>query len=98
MSLDKYAKAAGETKRYAIDYSNWLDTGEILTNIQFAVTPVTAPPLVANSPAYEAGALAVQYFVSGGLDGKTYEVLVTVTTSSGQIKEDVVVFSVREPG
>lgn len=98
MPLSKYVKAEGERKRYSIDYSDWLDTGETLDAVAFAVlSPVTVPPLVVDDVMVEPSATGVQYYVSGGLDGKTYEVQATASTSGGQEKVDTVLFTVREP-
>jgi len=98
MALAKYVKATGEVKRYSIDYSNWLDTGEVLSSVLFLVLNNTlANPLVVSGVAVIAGNTSVQFMVSGGVDGVTYEVLATANTVGGQVKEDSVLFAVREP-
>lgn len=96
MPLVKYSKSPGETKRYAVDYDDWLDTGEQLTNITFEITPITVPPLTIASEVFEAGNRAVQFFVSGGVDHQTYRVLLTVETTGGQIKEVELLYAVGE--
>lgn len=98
MALARYVKAAGETKRYSIDYADWLDTGEVLTNVAFSVLNNTVvTPLVVGSLAFEPGNLAIQFLVSGGVDGIAYEVIATATTTGAQIKKDALVYTVREP-
>lgn len=98
MPLTKYVKAAYERKRYSIDYSEWLDTGETITNVKFEVleNSVTTP-LVVDYVAIEPDNTGVQYYVSGGVDGTQYEVRATVTTSGTQIKIDDLLFNIREP-
>ncbi len=97
MPLTKYVKAAGERKRYSIDYSEWLDVGEVLTDVQFAIPTNTTTPLVVDDVMIEPDPTGVQYYVSGGVDSTNYEVVVTATTSGAQVKEDTILFTVREP-
>lgn len=98
MPLKKYVKAASERKRYSITYHEWLDTGELLSNVVFTV-PVNNPttPLVVDDVAISPDGLYVQYYVSGGADGEQYEVVATATTTGAQIKVDELLFVVREP-
>ncbi|MGE0677763.1 hypothetical protein [Pseudolabrys sp.] len=94
MSLAKYKKAPADVKRYAIDYSDWLDSGETIDSVSFAVSPSGALSVPSNEISDDE--LSVTYFVSGGNDGVTYRVVVTIVTSGGQIKEDLILFVVRE--
>lgn len=98
MPLKKYVKAAGERKRYSIDYSEWLDTGETLSGVVFTIPGNSiSAPLVVDDVMVEPDNTGVQYYVSGGVDGTNYEVIATATTSVLQIKEDSILFSIREP-
>lgn len=97
MPLKKYVKAAAERKRYSIDYSDWLDIGELLTNVVFTIPVNTTTPLVVDGIAINPGGLGVQYYVSGGKDNAQYEVLATATTTGTQVKVDDLLFTVREP-
>lgn len=98
MPLVKYVKAAGERKRYSIDYSEWLDTGETLVDVAFSVlNNSVSSPLVVDDVAIEPDDTGVQYYVSGGVDNTQYEVRATATTSGVQIKIDDLLFTVREP-
>lgn len=98
MPLKKYVKAASERKRYSINYSDWLDIGELLTGVTFTIPANNATtPLVVDDVAVTPDGLGVQYYVSGGADGEQYEVVATATTSGAQIKVDDLLFSVREP-
>jgi len=97
MPLKKYVKAAAERKRYSIDYSDWLDIGELLTNVVFTIPVNTTTPLVVDDIAINPDGLGVQYYVSGGEDNAQYEVLATATTTGTQVKVDDLLFTVREP-
>lgn len=99
MAIAKYTKAATDRKRYQIDYSDWLDTGEMLTSVAFTVdsNSVTSPLIVNDIQVLPTG-LGVQYYVSGGLDGVTYRILADATTTTGpQEKLDEVLMTIREP-
>lgn len=94
----RYVKAASERKRYQFLYSNWLDTGELVQGVVFAINKVTVPPLVVDGVQVTPDGLGVQYYVSGGVDGVDYIVSLTMTTNTGpQLKLDDVFFSIREP-
>jgi hypothetical protein len=96
--LERYVKAAVERKRYQIKYDNWLDTGEQVTSVTFAVDKATTPPLVVDGVQNTPDGLGVQYYCSGGVDGVDYIVTATLITSTGpQTKIDDVFFSIREP-
>jgi hypothetical protein len=97
MPLDKYNKSPVERKRYSISYSEWLDTGEAVQSVAFTVRSNSViSPLVIDGIMVQPDAIGVQYYVSGGLDQTLYEVLAQMTTVGGQIKEDEILFAVRE--
>jgi hypothetical protein len=97
MILGKFFKAPDERKRYSIGYSDWLDTGELLTLVTFGVTPVDADPVVIDGITIQTGGKNVAFYASGGIDGKSYKAIVTTTTSGGQVKEDTVQYTVKAP-
>jgi hypothetical protein len=97
MILGKYFKAPDERKRYSINYTDWLDTGELLSNVTFEVTPVDADPVVINGITIESGNKSVVFYAAGGIDGKSYKAITTATTSGGQVKEDTVQYTVKAP-
>jgi hypothetical protein len=94
MKLATYYKSPAEVKRYRVDYSSWLDTGETVTARTLTVTPA-GELLVDGSSITDAG-MSVTYFVSGGDNGQTYNINIQVQTSGGQTKEDDVYFKVRD--
>jgi hypothetical protein len=95
--IGKYVQSKDERKRYMIDYSDWLDTGEGISAVVFEVLPVTEPPLLISDQQINPTANTVQYYISGGLTGLTYEAVAMITTSMSQIKEDGIIVSIREP-
>jgi hypothetical protein len=93
MKLGNYIKFPAERKRYAIDYTDWLDTGETLTAVTYTVSPGT--DLVVDASSISSSGLVAVFFVSGGTAGTVYTIDVRATTSGGQIKEDTVLFTLR---
>jgi hypothetical protein len=93
----RYNKQPNERKRYRIDYTNWLDTGESVDTVAFSVDNATTPPLVVDLVEPTPDGLGVQYYVSGGVDGQNYVVTATLTTNQGpQVKEDEILFVIKE--
>lgn len=91
MLLGTKFKAPLDVKRYVIDYTDWLDTGETLVSVVF--TPDSGITITGDAVS---GASAV-FFVNGGVAGTTYNLDVQVTTTVGQVKDDHVVFEVVAP-
>ena len=97
MRLGRFSKTPSERKRYAIDYSQWLDTGETVVSYTFAATPVDiSTPFVVDASSLSSAGTSLVFFVSGGNNNSQYTVDVKATTSGGQIKEDTVLFMVRD--
>ena len=96
MKLARFTKAPAERKRYAIDYSDWLDTDETISLVSFVPSPIAAGGLEVDAYTISTPATSVVFFANYGIDGTTYTLNVTITTSGGQIKEDQILFSVRE--
>lgn len=96
MKLARFTKSSTERKRYTIDYADWLDTGETIASVDFTVTPTTDNALRVDAYTIATPATSVVYFANYGVDGVTYTVDVTITTSGGQIKADQVLYSVKD--
>lgn len=94
--LATYTQNTGERKRYIINYDNWLDDTEEVSDIEFEIQNNTTTPLLIDGYLVSDDNRAISYFVSGGEDETTYEVVVTMTTDSGQIKQDELAFLVVE--
>lgn len=95
MKLAKFVKSPAERKRYTIDYSEWLDTGETISSVVFAVTPTDASTLTVDSYQIATPATSLAFYVGLGLDGGAYTVNVKITSSGGQVKEDQIGFMVK---
>lgn len=101
MKLAKFLKSPAERKRYSIDYSEWLDTGELVQSIVFTVAatsgtpPTPALPLVIDAYTISSPATSIVFFANYGDEGVTYTVDVVMTTSGGQVKEDQILFVIR---
>lgn len=94
MNLGKYFKTSAERKRYSIDYTDWLDTGETVLSAVFTIAP--ASPLEVDAHSISSDGTQLVFFVNDGTDEVEYVINVKVTTSGGQIKEDEVIFEVRD--
>lgn len=96
MYVARFQKHPDEKKKYTLDYSNWLDTGELVSSVTLTVTPSTGTPLVADGSAIDGTGTLVSFFASVGTDDVDYSVVVQATTDGGQIKVDTILFAVRE--
>lgn len=96
MKLGKFTKTSVERKRYALDYSDWLDTGETVSSVTFAITPTGTSSLVVDANSISSAGTLVAFFVNYGVTGTTYTLDIQITTSGGQIKEDQVLFTIKD--
>jgi len=99
MAIAKYVKASTDRKRYQIDYTDWLDVGELVSSVDFTIEDnVNSPVLVVDDIMVLPTGLGVQYYASGGTTGRTYRVLADLHTTVGpQQKRDEVFITIREP-
>lgn len=97
MLIGKFFKAPPERKRYQIDYSPWLDAGELVQSATFGVIPATPTPVVVDGITVNTPQTGITFYVSGGVEGTTYKVLPLMVTAGGQTKEDAIQFMVKTP-
>lgn len=99
MKLARKPHTAGDKIRYEIDYSNWLEEGDVLSvtpgdcavaNITTAVTDVVISGLTVQSK-------YLYFFVSGGSAGEGFTVQVTAKDNRGEIAIDTIEFFVVAP-
>lgn len=97
MILGRYRQQPGERRKRGIDYDDFLESSEEVTNVTVAIEPTTDPPFLVTNIAIdpEHGKEWV-YFSEGGVNGVTYAALFTVTTNGGQRKQDTVEFDIEE--
>jgi hypothetical protein len=97
MILGRYRQQPGERRKRGIDYTDFLEAGEEVTNVVAVVSPVTETPFLVTNIAIdpEEGKEWI-YYAEGGENGVTYSILFTVTTNAGQRKQDTVEFDIEE--
>lgn len=92
-----YTLTPNERKRYTIEYSDWLDTGETIDAVEFTIEEeITTPPFEITDDDIDVGGTLIAFFAEGGIDGSSYKVIVKVTTSNGQVKEDHILYAVKD--
>lgn len=96
MKLGKFTKTPVERKRYALEYADWLDTTETVSSVTFTVTPIDTVPLVVDASSISSSGTEVVFFINYGTTGTTYTLDIQITTSGGQIKEDQILFVVKD--
>ena len=87
-TLAAFQKRAIERKRYTLDYSCWLDEGEVLADFAIVVTPSTLPSLVASGAYADPTDTKLTTYIGGGMAGAIYTISFIATTSYGQTKRD----------
>lgn len=97
----RFKQGPQEVKRYLLDYTLFLSTGESVTSIAATITNLTTPPqgaapLVVSSVVLGPGGLQGLYYISGGATNQSYEVTFLATTSINQVLEDVVQYNIME--
>ena len=86
----------GENIRRLIDYTRWMETGEIILSVSVSVLPATSPSFVITNLVIDPDGQKVAYFASGGVDKEDYTATFVVTTNVTQTREDEILFGVRE--
>lgn len=82
MSLGSFVKQPIEKTDYDIDFREWMTPGDNVRNAVVVVDPpgLTNTQTVVNDP-------RVKMWFSGGADGVTYRISVTITTEDGRVKQ-----------
>jgi hypothetical protein len=97
MILGRYRQQPGEKRKRGIDYTDFLEDEEEITNVTAEVTPEDeTSPFLITTIAIDPDGKEWMYFAEGGNAGTTYSVLFTVTTNGGQRKQDTIEFDVEE--
>ena len=89
--LGKYKKQPGETLDYDVSYTNFFSTrtDDIATVVATAATGITLGAQARLGKVFKV-------FVSGGTAGVAYKVTVVMTTTTGVIKEDEFIVTIKE--
>ena len=94
--LGRVVQQPNENLRRLAKYDSWLEAGELITEVAVAILPATTPPFVIDSIVIGPDGDRFAYYAHGGVDGEDYEATFTVTTSVEQVREDEILFGVRE--
>jgi hypothetical protein len=100
--LDRFNKQPADIKKYQIDYSEWLGTGETVTGVVTSVTLLNPADDDVGEPTLTIGTTQIvggnvfEYYVSLGTDGKRYKVTFQASTDDSQTVESEIEFKVRD--
>lgn len=83
MNLGNFNKQPVEVVDYDIDYSEWLTAGD---NVESAAVDVQ--PLGLNVDSVFVNDPRIKIWLSGGSNGTSYKLTVTITTADGRVKQD----------
>lgn len=96
MILGRYRQQPGERRKRGIDYDDFLETGEIITDVTAEVSTADGAAFVVDDIVIDPAGKKFAYYAQGGVGGMTYVVEFSITTNGGQIKQDTVEFDVEE--
>lgn len=95
-----FIQAPIEVKRYVLDYTAQLATGETVTNVVATVSSLTdnsnVLSFIITNIAIAPNNTQAVFYASGGLDENQYLVKFIATTSLSQTWEDIVQFTVQD--
>lgn len=90
----RFSQSPNETRRYVLDFTQQLSSGETLSSLVPTVTAITpapvSPALVVENVVIASAGLQAVFYVTGGVAGNSYEISFITTTSISQIFEDIV--------
>lgn len=91
--MDTFFKQSHDKLDYDTDFSRWLPDGDV---VQLSEVTTDSPPGVLVVEAVQHTDQIVKVWLSGGVNGSTYQVTVLVTTAGGRIKETEFKLRVRD--
>jgi hypothetical protein len=92
MILGSKSHTAGDTRRWRVDYSQWLENPDTL--VSAVVTSSSATATVDDSSVL---GKEVVFFISGGMQGERATVSIVATDTSGNVRNDSLIFTVLAP-
>lgn len=90
--LGTFTKQPADEWDYDLDYNEWLTAGDNVQNASVTVAPtgsLVVDSVFINDP-------RVKVWVSGGTNGVTYKLTVTMSSADGRIKQDEFKLRVKE--
>lgn len=99
MQIGSFQHSAGDTLRYEVDYTYWLDEGRTLKNTGYAVSITSPSPAPADVMISQISVTAdkLYFFVGGGSVNETFTVQVQVTDTLNEVVVDTISFTVTAP-
>ena len=101
--LDRFKKQPDEIKKYQIDYSEWLVTGQTITSVSTVIEilnpasdDVGEPTLAIGITQVIAAGTIFEYFLSLGTDRNRYKLTFQADTSDIQKVESEIEFKVND--
>lgn len=88
-----FEKQPTEVLDYDVDYAAWIPDSDSITSATATVTPPGELDIVTLVTQQNT---RVKLWATGGVDGTTYKVEVTITTDDGRVKQDEVRFRCKE--
>lgn len=103
MLLGKLVKQPIERQNYFVKYDEYLQEGEMLASIAgtFILEGELPDPLLVDDftligPVIMVGSADVEFWLEGGIDGMSYKLEFTATTSFGNVKQDEFKVKIKE--
>jgi len=98
LMLGTLQKRPNDQLDYEIDFEKWLNDDDKITSAVADVTKdgVATDELTVQSASVSESSPTLTVWLSGGVDGVTYTVTVTVATTGGRIKEEDFKIRVRD--
>ena len=100
--LDRFLKQPDEIKKYQIDYSEWLNTGERIISVSQVVTILNPAASDVGEPTLTVGVTQIlngdlyEYYLSSGTHNKKYKITFLADTTDSQRVESEIEFKVRD--
>jgi hypothetical protein len=92
MLIGRKPHTVGDKRKYIVDYSQWLDTGITLT-----AGTATTTSLTASVDTVSHTDTTLIFFVHGGALNEIFTVVIQVTDTNSEVKNDTVEFFVVAP-
>lgn len=92
MKLGKFSKQPSERESYSIEYGDDMPDNDAIQSIVLDIFPVTGLTVTSVITTLT----RMQLWASGGLDGVTYKITVTATTTNGRVLQDEVLLKIKE--
>lgn len=97
MILGQKAHTAGDTSRYIVDYTRWLDDGVSLSAFTVALAAGSPADVTISGAILLTEHNRVAFLVAGGSVNENFTVAIQITDSRNEIKNDTLLFSVVAP-